>query len=79
MMFGVEYVKNKKDKTPFPKIASTIRALCYKKGLLVEIGGYYNNVVRFLPPLITTKNLAEQAMIIFTEANNEAEVLHSSD
>ena len=29
--------------------------LCYENGLLLEIGGYYGNVIRFLPSLIIEK------------------------
>jgi len=57
MMFGIEYVKDKNTKYPFPEMARKVRKMCYENGLLVEIGGNYNNVIRFLPPLIlTSKN-----------------------
>ncbi len=70
MMFGIEYVKNKKTKEPAPELAKKIRKFCYENGLLVEIGGYYNNVVRFLPPLIITKKIAENGLNIFEDAND---------
>jgi diaminobutyrate-2-oxoglutarate transaminase len=72
MMFGVEYVKDKKTKEPFPELAKKVRKLCYESGLLVEIGGLYNNVVRFLPPLIISEKIAINGLKIFAKANAPA-------
>lgn len=69
MMFGIEYVKNKETREPDSELAKEIRTQCYKNGLLVEIGGYYNNVVRFLPPLIITKEIANNGLNIFEKVN----------
>ena len=69
LMFGIEYVKNKETKDPNPELAKKIRKACYENGLLVEIGGYYNNVVRFLPPLIITEKIANNGLDIFEKAN----------
>ena len=73
MMFGVEYVKDKKSKKPFPEMAERVRRIFYKNGLLVEIGGYYNNVVKILPPLISTQKILENGLSIFKKANSLAE------
>jgi diaminobutyrate-2-oxoglutarate transaminase len=72
MMFGIEYVKDIVTKEPFPEMAKKIRKLCYENGLLVEIGGYYNNVVRFLPPLIISEKIALNGLGIFRKANDLA-------
>ena len=68
MMFGIEYVKNDK-KEPDPELAKRVRKACYGNGLLVEIGGYHDNVVRFLPPLVITENIAKNGLDIFEAAN----------
>jgi len=73
MMLGIEYVKDKKSKDPFPKMAQNVRKMCYENGLLVEIGGHYNNVIRFLPPLIITPKIANNGLAIFKRANSLAE------
>lgn len=73
MMFGVEYVKNKETKEPFSEMAQAVKKLCYENGLLVEIGGYYGNVLRFLPALIITPNLITNGLEIFKMANQKAE------
>lgn len=69
MMFGVEYVKNKTTKEPFPELTKMIRKLCYENGLLVEIGGYYDNVIRFLPPLVVTEKIIKNGLSIFKKTN----------
>lgn len=73
MMFGVEYVKDKKTKEPFPEMAKSVRKFCYENGLLVEIGGHHDNVIRFLPPLILTPKIADNGLKIFKKANKLAE------
>jgi diaminobutyrate-2-oxoglutarate transaminase len=67
LMLGIEIVTDREKKTPAEKLASDIRMECYKRGLLVEIGGHYNNVVRLLPPLILTKELATIGVDILIE------------
>jgi diaminobutyrate-2-oxoglutarate transaminase len=54
-------------------MARDIRKRCFTKGLIVELGGHYNNVVRFLPPLILTEELADKGLNIFAEAVKENE------
>jgi diaminobutyrate-2-oxoglutarate transaminase len=68
LMFGIEFVKSKETKEPAPEIASHVRSLCHSSGLLVEIGGHYSNVARFLPPLILTQDLAKRGIEIFLDA-----------
>ena len=73
MMFGIEYVKDKKGKEPFSEMACAVKKLCYENGLLVEIGGYYGNVIRFLPALVITQKIAKNGLRIFEKSNIEAE------
>jgi diaminobutyrate-2-oxoglutarate transaminase len=73
LMIGIEFVKDKKTKVPAEDIARDIRKRCYLKGLIVELGGHYNNVIRFLPPLVLTEELAENGLSIFAEAVKEQE------
>ncbi|SON58956.1 Diaminobutyrate--2-oxoglutarate aminotransferase [Mycobacterium simulans] len=39
---------------PAPWLAAAAQQACLAEGLIVELGGEYNNVVRFLPPLTIT-------------------------
>lgn len=65
LMIGVEIVKNTITKEPWSEGARKIRETCLQKGLIMEIGGYHSNVIRFLPPLIITKELIDLAIDIF--------------
>ncbi len=73
LMLGVELVKDKVTKEPAPELASEVRAICHRHGLLIEIGGHYGNVARFLPPLILTEEMARKGVELFSEAVKNAE------
>ena len=68
LMIGVEFVKDKKTKEPWPEMAREIRLESYKRGVIVELGGHYGNVIRFLPPLVLTKELADRGVDAFLDA-----------
>jgi diaminobutyrate-2-oxoglutarate transaminase len=71
LIIGIEYVKDPVSRTPDPEIVKKIRKACFSNGLLFEVGGHYNNVIRFLPPLIINKEIVDNAMAIFENANRE--------
>ncbi len=73
LMLGVELVKDKATKEPAPELASEVRAICHRHGLLIEIGGHYGNVARFLPPLVLTEKMARKGIELFFEAVKKAE------
>jgi len=73
LMLGIEFVKDKATKEPAPELATSVRTLCHRRGLLIEIGGHYSNVGRFLPPLILTEKLAKKGIEIFADSVREAE------
>lgn len=73
LMLGVELVKDKATKEPAPDLARKMRTFCHSRGLLIEIGGHYSNVARFLPPLVLTEELAKKGIEIFADAIKEAE------
>ena len=68
LMLGVEFVMDKASKDPAPKLAAKVRTECHQRGLLIEIGGHYFNVARFIPPLILTKDLVNKGVEIFADA-----------
>lgn len=73
LMIGVEFVGDKATKRPAPELASRVRSLCLKRGLLIEIGGHYSNVARFLPPLVLTEDIARKGIEIFAESVRDLE------
>ncbi len=73
LMLGIELVMDKASKKPAPDLAQKVRTICHQHGLLVEIGGHYSNVVRFLPPLVLTEELAKKGIEIFADSIRKAE------
>lgn len=67
-MVGIEFVKNRETKEPAPELTSDIIQACAKMGLLVEGAGTYNNVIRFLAPLVMTDEQLEAGLDIFEKA-----------
>lgn len=74
LMLGVEFVRERTTKKPAPELAARVRTLCHRRGVLIEIGGHYSNVARFLPPLVITRELAMKATEIFIDCVKEIEV-----
>jgi diaminobutyrate-2-oxoglutarate transaminase len=74
LMIGIEYVKDRFSRAPDPQIVKKIRANCFQNGLLFETGGHYNNVIRFLPPLIVTREIVDNALRIFENAHQEISI-----
>jgi len=77
LMIGIEIVLDRETKQPGTEICSKIRDLMFKKGVIIEIGGHYSNVLRFLPPLVISRKLADNGIEIVIEAIEEIE--HSLD
>ena len=71
LMLGIEFVKERESKEPAAELAAKVRTRCHQKGLLIEIGGHYFNVARFLPPLILTPEQAKRGIEIFCESVRE--------
>jgi diaminobutyrate-2-oxoglutarate transaminase len=72
-MLGVELVKDMATKEPAPELAKEVRTACHHRGLLIEVGGHYSNVARFLPPLVLTEELARRGVEVFADAVREVE------
>ncbi|WP_275039247.1 diaminobutyrate--2-oxoglutarate transaminase [Haloferax gibbonsii] len=51
-----------------PDLADAVRAACFDRGLIVELGGRHGSVVRFLPPLVVTPNDVDAIGSIFADA-----------
>lgn len=71
-MIGIEFVKTKKDKEPYPELVSTLIQTAIQKGLLLENAGSAGNVIRFLAPLCITDEQLDTGLEIFEAALNEA-------
>jgi diaminobutyrate-2-oxoglutarate transaminase len=72
-MLGVEFVRERDSKEPASEFAADVRTLCHQRGLLIEIGGHYSNVARFLPPLVITEELAGKGVEVFIDSVRDVE------
>ena len=67
-MVGIEFVKDKASKVPDAELTSAIINECAQNGLLVEGAGTYNNVIRFLAPLVITDEQLQAGLDVFEAA-----------
>lgn len=67
-MMGIEFVTDKKSKTPGTRLVSDIVKYCVHHGLIVESAGAYSNVIRFLCPLVVTDEQLEDGLKILKSA-----------
>lgn len=68
LMIGVEFVKDTFTKEPYTEFVKEFRTNCLQKGLLFEVGGHFNNVLRLVPPLTITPKIIDEALQIMQEA-----------
>ncbi|MGB2963897.1 MAG: aspartate aminotransferase family protein [Anaerolineales bacterium] len=68
LMVGVEFTT---DGEPDKEMAKALQAACLERNLLILTCGTYENVIRWIPPLIVTEEQIDHAVDIFTEALEE--------
>ena len=66
LMIGIEFIK--KNKSPDSEFLKRVLNKCYKKGLILIECGIDKNIIRFMPPLITTIKEMDTALDIFEDA-----------
>lgn len=71
-MIGMEFVKDRGKKIPYPELVSELIARAQKKGLLLQSCGTYENCIRFLAPLVMTEEQTAAGLRIYEEALAEA-------
>jgi diaminobutyrate-2-oxoglutarate transaminase len=67
LMLGSSFVKDNASKRRGQEVHAGFACACYRRGLLIEIGGHYNQVARFLP-LVLAVELAAQGLAIFMDS-----------
>ena len=67
LMAGVEFVKPG-GRIPDKEKAMAVRNACVKNGLLILTCGTYDNIIRWIPPLIITEEQLEEGLRIFKTA-----------
>lgn len=73
LMMALEIVEDKQSRNPAPEVTNKIRRYAHQRGVLIEVGGHGSNVVRLLPPLIITEQLAMKAIDIILEIITDIE------
>lgn len=64
LVMGMEFVKDKQTKEPAPELIRKVIDTCAAKGLLVGSVGLYGNVLRVAPPLVITREQADESLAI---------------
>ena len=73
MMVAAEFVEDKKTKKPGIELVKKVQAKCLERGVLVWKAGHWPNVIRFLPPLVITREHIDKGLDVFSDAVKEAE------
>jgi alanine-glyoxylate transaminase/(R)-3-amino-2-methylpropionate-pyruvate transaminase len=68
LMQGIEFVKDRKTKEPYPEAVLKVFEETKKRGVLLGKGGLYGNVIRMGPPLIATKDHIDELAAALNEA-----------
>jgi 4-aminobutyrate aminotransferase len=71
LMVGVELVKDRKTKEPAKKETEEVMMRCFKKGAALVNCGV--STIRWMPPLVITQELLDNALEIFETCLNEVE------
>jgi diaminobutyrate-2-oxoglutarate transaminase len=70
LMWGIE-LADPRDGRPASELASRIQRGALRRGLIVELGGRYDCVIRMLPPLNVTEEVVDTACSILVETFKE--------
>ena len=73
-MVAVEFVRPGEGdgRVPNPELTKRVQQEAFARNLLVLTAGTYVNVIRIIPPLVTTAAEVDQAIGILTEALDAA-------
>jgi diaminobutyrate-2-oxoglutarate transaminase len=71
LMWGIE-LADPRDSRPAGELASEIQTAALRRGLILELGGRHNCVVRMLPPLNVPEELVDTACGIFWRPSRSA-------
>jgi 4-aminobutyrate aminotransferase-like enzyme len=74
VLFGAELVLDRDTREPANDAARTVVQICQENGLLVQARGSHGrlNVIRLVPPMVTTDSELDEGLSIFEDAVREA-------
>jgi 4-aminobutyrate aminotransferase-like enzyme len=67
-MIGVEFVRDRRLKTPFGDQAKAMRRELFQNGVMMHTCGPYDQVLRFMSPLTIEDELLDRGLTVFEEA-----------
>lgn len=67
-MIGVEFVKDRRTKVPWPERARAMRQELFQRGLLMHTCGGYDQCLRFMSPLTIEDELLDRGLRLFGDA-----------
>lgn len=67
-MIGVEFVKDRATKLAWGERAKALRSAMFARGLLMHTSGAWDQVLRFMSPLVIEDELLERGLMTFEEA-----------
>jgi len=68
LVMGLEFVKDKATKEPAKELIRPFIDACAANGLLVGSVGVYGNVIRVAPPLVITREIADESLACMEKA-----------
>jgi len=68
LILGVDIVEGNGYQTPSKTKSKRIQQEWLRRGLIIETGGRFDCVIRFLSPLVLTRSQAQRVLDIFSEA-----------
>jgi 4-aminobutyrate aminotransferase/(S)-3-amino-2-methylpropionate transaminase len=66
-MLAIELVKDRETKKPAAEEARGLVKYCIDHGVVILVCGTFNNVIRFLPPLVITDQELNKGLSIVEE------------
>ncbi|MFA5879195.1 MAG: aspartate aminotransferase family protein [Candidatus Margulisiibacteriota bacterium] len=67
LMIGLEFVKDKSTKEPYPELVKSIMTKCLENKLIVISSGLFDNVIRLMPPLIINEADLKKGLMILVK------------
>jgi 4-aminobutyrate aminotransferase/(S)-3-amino-2-methylpropionate transaminase len=67
-MMALELVKDRGTKSPDPELTAKIQRHCLDAGVVLLTAGTFDNVLRFLPPLVISDEHLTEGLDVFAEA-----------
>lgn len=74
LVIGLEFVKDKKTKEPAPELIRKVIDGCAENGLLVGSVGMFGNVIRVAPPLVISRDEADESLAIMEKVLTKLEL-----